>query len=125
VVALKSLLPDEGAGFFDGDDDFSASLFAGETLIARTEALCVGASGLKGEYGRLREFSVKEGRKLSNARRARVQTVRDSLGGLLAELDGLLTETEPAPRDDAARETARLQTEFLRRQMTARELIGA
>jgi hypothetical protein len=111
AVALKSLpLP--------ATLDLSElSLCDGETLVSRTEALCVGASGLKAEYGRLREFALKEGRALSTARRTRIQSARDSLAALVAEFDGLLAETEPASTDadDLRRATDQLRTQMLRR----------
>jgi hypothetical protein len=56
-----------------------------------------------------RDLATKEGRALSTARRTRLQTWREAMSALLGELDGLLTETEPAPKqsaEDAPRDVA-------------------
>jgi len=44
---------------------------------------------------------TKEGRAISEARRTRLATLRDALRAGADDLDGLLTETEPKPKDDA------------------------
>lgn len=67
------------------------------------------------------ELRAKEGRAISEARRGRMATVRDQLRVGADEIDGLLAETEPKPKEaDPA-----LRAEFLRYQrLRAHQLVG-
>lgn len=78
-----------------------------------------------GYVGRLVAGSAiraKEGRAISESRRGRMATVRDQLRVGADEIDGLLSETEPKPKEvDPA-----IRAEFLRYQrLRARQFVGA
>lgn len=49
------------------------------------------------------EYRAKEGRTLSQANREKLAALRDALRSLHDEIDTLLAETEPAPKDDAGK----------------------
>lgn len=48
----------------------------------------------------IRELLAKEGRPMSAARRARLQSQREALAAILEDIDALLAETEPKPKAD-------------------------
>ena len=46
------------------------------------------------------DLCLKEGRSISESRRKRLRSLRDDLAGGVKELDALLAETEPKPKDE-------------------------
>jgi HK97 family phage prohead protease len=69
------------------------------SLAERTEQWIERGSDLLAGYRQVRGAETKVGRALSTARRSRLEQMREQIGGLLGELDALLTET--APREAA------------------------
>lgn len=55
------------------------------------------------------EYRAKEGRTLSQANREKLAALRDALRSLHDEIDTLLAETEPAPKEDEAGKRRRLR----------------
>ncbi len=68
---------------------------AGRTLEMQTGMVRDAIAGLKGRLTDQARLALKEGRAISEGRRSRIRALRESMSEMMAELDGLLEETEP------------------------------
>jgi HK97 family phage prohead protease len=68
------------------DDHSSQALAANRSVVSR--------------FREIVDMLAKEGRPLSEARRARLAGYRDALAGLMSDIDEMLASTEPKPKDD-------------------------
>ncbi len=68
---------------------------AGRTLEMQTGMVRDAIAGLKERLTDQARLALKEGRAISEGRRSRIRALRESMSEMMAELDGLLEETEP------------------------------
>jgi len=76
-----------------------ADLHAGSSLADHAEAVLAAAQELQARFKSIHALLAKEGRPLSEARRARLTAQRETLAALLADIDDMLASTAPKPKD--------------------------